>query len=180
MRIEEFINMNIKITWTLLLICFNSNRLLRNSEYEQAFISADEVIDYAAGLLECTESDDIVSLAILKSSEQEDIIKVLKKLSESENADYSFEFRKFRVMYIYNNLPSESDDFMHGILKISELWDKFGFPKDSPNIYFKFKDYSQENYNKLLEIHNFWLKSEFEFIRKEAITGRPEKSVESK
>lgn len=168
MRIEDFTNMNIKKTWTLLLICFSSNRLLRNSEYEQSFISADEVIDYAAGLLDNTESDDIVSLAILKSSEHEDIIKVLKKLSKSEDADYDFEFRKFRALYIYNNLPSESDDFMHGILKISEMWDKFGFPEDSPNIYFEFKDYSQENYNKLLEIHNLWLKSEFEFIRKES------------
>lgn len=168
MRIEDFTKMNIKKTWTLLLICFSSNRLLRNSEYEQSFISADEVIDYVAGLLDNTESDDIVSLAILKSSEHEDIIKVLKKLSKSEDADYDFEFRKFRALYIYNNLPSESDDFMHGILKISEMWDKFGFPEDSPNIYFEFKDYSQENYNKLLEIHNLWLKSEFEFIRKES------------
>ncbi len=149
------------------MICFNSNRLLRNSEYERAFISSNEVIKYAVGFLECTENDDIVSLAILKSSEQEDIINILKKLSESENEDYNLEFRKFRAMYIYKNLPSTSDDFMHGILKLSELWDKFGFPEDSPNIYFEFKNYSQENYNKLLEIHNSWLKSEFEFIRKE-------------
>lgn len=168
MKIEDFTNMNIKITWTLILICFNSNRLLRNSEYERTFISTNEVINYAVGFLECTENDDIVSLAILRSGEEEDILNILKKLSESENGDYSLEFRKFRAMYIYENLPSRNDDFMHGILKISELWDKFGFPEDSPNIYFEFKNYSLENFNKLLDIHNSWLKSEFEFIRNES------------
>ncbi len=168
MKIEDFTNMNIKITWTLILICFNSNRLLRNSEYERTFISANEVINYAVGFLEYTENDDIVSLAILRSGEKEDVLNILKKLSESENGDYSLEFRKFRSMYIYENLPSRNDDFMHGILKISELWDKFGFPEDSPNIYFEFKNYSQENFNKLLDIHNSWLKSEFEFIRNES------------
>lgn len=168
MKIEDFTNMNIRITWTLILICFNSNRLLRNSEYERTFISANEVINYAVGFLEYTENDDIVSFAILRNSEEEDILNILKKLSESENGDYCLEFRKFRALYIYENLPSKNDDFMHGILKLSELWDKFGFPEDSPNIYFEFKNYSQEKFNKLLDIHNSWLKSEFEFIRNES------------
>ena len=167
MKIEDFTNMKINITWTLILICFDSNRLLRNSEYEQTFISANEVINYAAGFLECTENDDIISLAILRSGEEEDILNILKKLSGSENGDYSLEFRKFRIFYIYINLPYRSNDFMYGILKISELWDKFGFPEDSPNIYFQFTNYSQENFNKLLDIHNSWLTSEFEFIRNE-------------
>ena len=70
-------------------------------------------------------------------------------------------------MYICENLPSRSDDYMHGIIKISELWDKFGFPDDSPNKYLEFKNFSQENYNTLLDIHNSWLKSEFEHIRYE-------------
>ena len=167
MKIEDFTNMKINITWTLILICFDSNRLLRNSEYEQTFISANEVIDYAVSFLEYTENDDIISLALLRSGDEDDILNILKKLSESENGDYCFEFRKFRAIYIYNNLPSRSDDYMHGILRISELWDKFGFPEDSPNIYFQFTNYSQENFNKLLDIHNSWLTSEFEFIRNE-------------
>lgn len=168
MKIEDFTNMNIKITWTLILICFNSNRILKNSVYEQTFISANEVINYSTGILECTENDDIVTLAILRSGEEEEILNILKKLSESENNDYSLEFKKFRAMYIYKNLPSKSDEFLQGILKLSELWDKFGFPEDSPNIYFDFKNYSQENFNKLLDIHNVWLKSEFELIRNES------------
>jgi hypothetical protein len=168
MKIEDIINIHIRITWTLISICFNSNRLLRNSEYERTFISANEVINYAVGFLEYTENDDIVSFAILRNSEEEDILNILKKLSESENGDYCLEFRKFRTLYIYENLPSKNDDFMHGILKLSELWDKFGFPEDSPNIYFEFKNYSQEKFNKLLDIHNSWLKSEFEFIRNES------------
>ncbi|MDR3050286.1 MAG: DUF2247 family protein [Oscillospiraceae bacterium] len=164
MNIFDFTNMNIRITWILLLIGFNSNKLLKNSEYEKKSISADEIINYAVGLLAESNDDGIISLAILKKEDEKSIFNALTKLSETEGCDYNFEFRKFRAMYIYQNMPSSSDEYIHGILKFSELWDKFGFPSDSPNIYFEFKNYSAEKFNTLLAIHKAWLKSEFEAI----------------
>jgi len=165
MMIREFAKENIRMTWTLLSICFDSNNLLRNSEYEQKYVSASEVISYATDFLEASDDIDITSLAILKENEERDILKLLGQLSNREKCQYSYEFRKFRAMYIYKNLPKTNDDFMHGILKISELWDKFGFPEDSPNIYFKFEEYSLSNFKKLLDIHTAWIKNEFEIIR---------------
>ena len=166
MSINEIINDNIKITWTLLLICFNSNNLLKNCEYEQKFISASDVINYAVSFLETTDNMDVASLAVLQEDEERDLLRLLTQLSARENCKYSFEFRKFRAMYIREKLPSADEEFIHGILQISELWDKFGFPEDSPNIYFNFEDYSLLNFKKLLELHIAWIKREFEIIKR--------------
>ena len=158
--IKDFENRKIRVTWTLLLACFNSNKVLVDSTYESRFISEDEIINYAISYLNISSNPKVVSLAF-DAREPEEIINILQQLSREENSDYSLEFRKFRAMYVYKNLPSISDDFMHGILRISEIWGKFGFPDDSPNIYFKFKDYSPKNFKKLLEINNNWVISEF-------------------
>ena len=149
------------------MICFNSNNVLKNSEYGQRFISGDEIIDYAVELLNITDDPKIISLSILKTNEQEEILNSLQQLSKDENCDYSLEFRKFRAMYLYENLPNESVDFMHGILKISEIWDQFNFPNDSPNIYFEFEAYSLKNFKKLLEINNNWVFKEFGNLKSE-------------
>ena len=156
--------MNIRITWTLLLIGFNSNKLLKNSKYEKKSISSDEIINYATRYLENSSDNDVISLAILTKEDEDDIYSILAKLSDKEGCDYDFEFRKFRAMYFYQNMPSADEEYIHGILGFNELWDKFGFPADSPNIFFKFEDYSAEKFNVLIAIHKAWLKTEFEVV----------------
>ena len=148
-----------------MLICFNSNKLLQNCEYEQKFISAKEIINYATNLLAYSNDNDIVKLAILYEHEEDEIARMLNHLSDKENCQYSHEFRKFRVLYIKEHLPKKGDYFMHGIIKISELWNKFEFPDDSPNIYFKFKDYSEAKFNELLKIHAEWIDMEIEKVK---------------
>ncbi len=166
MTISKFQNRKLKVTWTLLLICFNSNNLLKNCDFNSRFISGNEIINYAGSLLDETDDSRIVSLAILKENEQEAILPLLQQLSIEENCDYSLEFRKFRAMYVYENMPSANDDFMHGILKISEIWDQFDFPEDSPNIYYKFTDYSPAVFERLLKVNTDWLLKEFEYLSK--------------
>ena len=164
MIISEFKSKNIRITWTLLLICFDSNNVLKNTEYNRKFISGQEIIDYAIDFLNCTENPNIISLAILNENEDKEIYNYLKQLSKCENCDYQLEFRKFRVMYIYKNMPSIKSDFMHGILDIIELWSKFDFPKDAPNIYIKFEDFSYKNFLILLNVNKDWVYKELESI----------------
>lgn len=163
--ISKFEVRNIEITWTLLLICFDSKNLPKNCTYEQRFISGDEITNYAANSMEFNDDPQIVSLAILSGDEHEEILYLLRQLSNKEDCDYDLEYKKFRAMYIYENLPDSDDDFMHGILKISEIWDKLGFPADSPNIYYKFNDFSQSNFKNLLDINKTWLHNEFETLK---------------
>ena len=165
MMIKEFEDKGINVTWTLLFMCFNSNNILENNRYEQRFISGRDIIDYAIELLTDTSNPQIVSLAIQNVDDEENILGLLQKLSEEENMDYQLEFRKFRAMYIYVNLPRASENYVHGILKISEIWNKFGFPEDSPNIFLKFSDYSQENFEKIVEINEKWLLQEFKRLQ---------------
>ena len=161
MMIAEFKSRKIELTWTLLLICYNSNDLLKNCQHEKRFVGGDEIINYATNLLSETDDCRIVSLAILGENEQEMILDLLQQLSGEEKCDYSVEFRKFRAMYVHKNLPSTNDDFIQGILRITEIWDHFNFPGDSPNVYYKFKDYSLANFRKLLKINSNWVNEEF-------------------
>ncbi len=164
MIISEFKNKNIKITWTLLLICFDSNNILKHSKYDKKFISEREIIDYAIDSLNYTENPYIISLAILNENEDKEIYDCLKQLSENEDCNYQLEFRKFRVMYIYKNMPSIQTDFVHGILKIIELWSQFDFPENCPNVHVEFKDFSYEKFKMLLDINKDWVYKEFKNI----------------
>jgi hypothetical protein len=164
-RISDIVETGFGITWTLLLICFESCGLLRNCSSELRFISSEEVIGFAINSLDNTSNPDIVGLAVLKSNEIDNILDFLRKLSCSEDCDYKVEFRKFRVLYLLKNMPNTSIEFVHGMLRISELWDQFGFPEDSPNIWFRFEDFSPENYQRLLGVNIAWLANEIKLLR---------------
>jgi len=165
MIIRDFFENGINVTWTLLLICFESCNLLKYCEYGKRFISASEIIDYAIELLETSDETSIISLAILKETEEEDILKLLQQLSVHENLDYSIEYKKFRAMYILKNLPKSNDEVLQGSLKIYELWDMFDFSDDLPDINLDFKKISLKKYLELLDIHNEWIQNEFNSIR---------------
>jgi hypothetical protein len=169
MTISDFEKRNLRVTWTLLSICFDCRTILRNAEDEQSFISGAEIVDYAMDQLAVSDDRKIVALSILDPDDKEQISQSLALISWDEICDYDTEFRKFRAMYVYKNLPSKSDDYLRGILKISELWDKLGFPDDSPNIYYKFKDFSRARFEYLLKINTDWVYKEFEELSKTKI-----------
>lgn len=166
-KIKDFYEKEFRITWTLLNIGFDGSTIFKKQLTEQ------DIIDYAISKIEDgDESLDIVLLASSSASNPEEIKELLKKLSNNEKVDTNIEFRKWRVMYVAKHLPDIQNDYIQGLLDLGDIWAMFNFPDDSPHIFQGRNNsitpeeyYTQENYEKLLEIHQRWIKEEISYLR---------------
>lgn len=163
-KMNDFTENDLKITWTLLYIAFNDYKCM---------LSPEEIVDYAISKLKNNDDVNIISLSSLRNDEYDSISLYLKKLSENENSNYDVENKKYRLIYIIKNMPSRDIDYIKGLTELGDLWVCFNFPDDSPHI-FQGKNnsispleyYTKENYDKLYEKHLKWIEQEKEQIEK--------------
>ncbi|MBD5480195.1 MAG: DUF2247 family protein [Lachnospiraceae bacterium] len=59
---------------------------------------------------------------------------MLDELAEQENAQDDFEGRKIRAVIVSNALRVKNDDYINGLLDLTDLWIDLGCPNDSPHI----------------------------------------------
>jgi hypothetical protein len=163
--LESFEIFGLQITWKLINIGFCG------SEHFRGELDANEIIDFALRRMDYAQKPDIAALAYECSTDAYAINGHLEKLSSQENSDYDIEFRKWRVLYIINNLPSEDEQCVAGLIELGNIWCKFDFPDDSPHIYqgrgnkiTPGQYYTEENYRTLLKKHVDWIKLEIEFL----------------
>jgi len=166
-KIKDFIEKGFEITWTLLNIGFDGSAKFKKQLNEQ------DIIDYAISKIENgDESLDVVLLASLHAANTEEISELLKKLSDSEKVNVDGEFRKWRAIYVSKHLPDIQDDCIQGLIELGDIWAMFDFPDDSPHVFQGRNNnitpkeyYTQENYERLLEIHRKWLDKEIAYLR---------------
>jgi hypothetical protein len=128
---------------------------------DTTFISPKEIVDYSLSFIDKTDDDRIFALSALHESEYDEIPLLLQEIAEDEKTEFNVEFKKFRALYVSKNLPCESSDYVGGLVHLNELWAKFEFPMDSPNVYYEFKEYSEEKFRELLKKHYEWIENEF-------------------
>lgn len=165
-KIEDFEELKLKITWKLLDIGFMGSETFRNE------LSSQEVIDYAIFEMSNDNNDeDVIGLACEYSKNTYDVNDYLKKLVSKENTTYEIEFRKWRVVYVKKQLIEPADDYLNGLLELGDIWVKFDFPEDSPHIFQGINNniapgqyYTEENYKKLFEKHLMWISDEINHI----------------
>ena len=70
-------------------------------------------------------------------------------------------------------LKKKNTKYIEGLIELTELWDKLGFPSDMPHIVQGRNNtispseyYSQENYDKLYDINCDWFKTELLYLQK--------------
>lgn len=166
-NIKDFIEKGFEITWTLLNLGFDGNTKFKNQ------LNGQDIIDYAISKVENgDESLDVVLLASSHTANTEEISELLKKLSNSEQVSVDVEFRKWRVIYVSKHLPDIQKDSIQGLIELGDIWALFDFPNDSPHVFQGRNNditpkeyYTQENYERLLEIHRKWLDKESAYLR---------------
>ncbi|EGO63606.1 DUF2247 family protein [Acetonema longum] len=153
----------LKVNWTTILVGWKGF-----GKFSRQFSSKD-VIDYA---VEVASNDDkqpeeTWELAGLNNSESENITGLLERLSQKEEHKEQDEFRKWRAILTKQLLTKLPNDYLEGLIAITDFWDKFQFPDDSPHIVQGRNNeispteyYSQENYLKLIEAHKRWVDDE--------------------
>ena len=94
-------------------------------------------------------------------TETEEINKILKKLSLKEKTTFNLEFRKWRIIYVINTIKNiDKNDYISGLIELGDLWEKLGYPQDTPHIiqgrfntFTPEEYYTEENYKFLLIKH---------------------------
>lgn len=162
-RIEDIKELNLLITWKLLYrgICDRQ-------------LEIEDVIVYAIEKLE--EGDtrkEICELAGAYIGEREEICNLLYELAEQENTQIDFEARKIRAVIVSNALRTKDDNYINGLMKLTDLWIGLGYPIDTPHVIQGRENniapivyYTVENYNFLYNQNIEWLEKELEYLRK--------------
>jgi len=155
------------ITWKLIDLGY------KGCDYFQNELSTREIIDYAISIMMDDENTDniITDLACEYETQEDKVDRYVKQLAEKENTEYDLEYRKWRVLYVMQNLPNPEMEFINGLIELGDIWAKFDFPSDSPHVYQSRQNdmtpeqyYTQENFSKLLSKHKEWIDSEVNHI----------------
>lgn len=164
MIINTLNELSICISWKMIYIG------MRNDD-----ISTFEIIDYA--MMRIEQGDDrseINELAGAYADDYEYILNLVRDLQESD-LDEKIEARKIRLAIVYNVLKKKNTKYVEGLVELTELWDKFGFPSDMPHIVQGRNNtispseyYSQENYDRLYDANCDWFKTELLYLQEKA------------
>jgi hypothetical protein len=166
-KIEDFRELEFKITWRLIDIGFMGSETFRNE------LSSQEIIDYAIFVCNNNINDeDIINLACEYSENIDKVDSYLKNLVSKERTSNEIELKKWRVVYVKKQLSKPSTDFISGLIELGDIWAKFNFPEDSPHIFQGINNditpeqyYTEENYKKLLKTHFIWLSDEISKLK---------------
>lgn len=161
MIIKTLNELSIHISWKMIYIG------MRNED-----ISTYEIIDYAMMRIEQgADNPEIFELAGAYVDDYDYILNLVQDLQEND-LDELFEGRKIRLAIVYNGLKKKNTKFIDGLIELTELWDKLGFPSDMPHIVQGRNNtispseyYSQENYDELYNINYEWFKAELLYLQ---------------
>ena len=139
---------------------------------EEVGAYAEERLVTASGPAEKALIVDLLSLD-LRSEPRPVVLDILKRLSDLDGADPGLQLRKWRLMLLENLLQDLPQDPIEGLNTLTEFWQNFGFPLDSPhevrgrgNSISPYEYYQSENLVRLLKNHWEWVEDERERLRK--------------
>lgn len=166
-KIEEFKKYDFKTTWKLLNIGFKGSNIFANQLYP------NDILEYAIEKLEANDCDDLVcELASEYENNTEEIDSLLRQLSCKEDTDESLELRKWRVVFVAQEIANKKDNCIDGLISLGDLWINMGYTEDSPHIFQGRENsitpeqyYTDKNYCNIFEHHIEWLKKEIEYIQ---------------
>lgn len=137
-------------------------------------LSTADIASYAARVIEANPEQPpcVLRLAAAQADDSEMVETCLRELAAHEGADQSIELRKWRL-YLLREIERElSDDPLYGLLGLTEFWEMFHYPDDSPHVIQGKENhqhpgdyYIQENFRQLRNRHREWMKEEEAFLR---------------
>src|SRR5215475_1063475 len=171
------------VNWTSVLVGWEglwrlSPRPRRWTEFPP-LISTGEITSYAEKRLEASadrrEQRMIIELMTVDLGRltREEIRDMLESLSGLDGGDPAMELRKWRLVLLEQVLEGISNDPVYGLIALSEFWQEFGRPPDSPheaqgvgNHITPSEYYRQENLDRLLARHREWIETEKKTLKR--------------
>lgn len=137
-------------------------------------ITSKEVIDYAVDLIsqEDNQPEDVWMLAGLSEKDTSEIKRLVKKLANNEKSVKEFELDKWKVTLLEKALNEISDKPIYGLIELTEFWEKFDFPVDSPHVIQGLSNnmspeeyFTKENYDIIIKKHKNWIENKLTQLR---------------
>jgi hypothetical protein len=165
------------VNWTTVLVGWKGLGVFspwpaRSADFPP-LLSVDELTAYAnerlASSSDAAEDDLVVRLLScdLHTESRETITEHLAKLSDLCGCDSSRELRKWQVVLLEDLLGNIPSDPLYGLIALTEFWQNFGFPPDSPhevqgkgNTVTPDDYYQESNYQRLVSRHKAWIEQE--------------------
>jgi hypothetical protein len=166
--LEKMTSDNIAVNWSTILIGWYGP-----GNYDRQLSIAD-VAAYARELIEANPEQPIAVLKLAGARDDETALveSSLKQLAALEPYDETTEVRKWRLYLLRELEPALSDDPLYGLIALTEFWEKFDYPDDSPHVVQgRGNDqdpqqyYTPENFLNLRKLHREWMKGEEEFLK---------------
>jgi len=99
-------------------------------------IGPEDVVSFALDCIsdeQMGSGEDVLELAGLVPAEYDLIDDYLRRLAARERFDFDCELRKWRLILLKQALADMPDDPIYGPLRLTEFWEKFDYPADSPH-----------------------------------------------
>ena len=165
---EKMTSDNIAVNWSTILIGWYGP-----GKYDRQ-LSVAEIAAYAQDLIEGNPEQPgaVLKLAGARDGETEMVEYSLKQLAALEPGEENTEVRKWRLYLLKELEPTLNDDPLYGLIALTEFWEKFDYPDDSPHVVQgRGNDqdpqqyYTPENFLNLRKLHREWMKTEEEFLK---------------
>ena len=165
--LDDFKKLGFDITWKLISLGYISNSPFSNE------LLIDDIMDYAVNLYENATTDTLLfNLIVLEKDDSQNIFNMIKKLSDKEKTDYSIEYRKWEILFVWKKVSFIDQNYMDFLLDLSDLWIKLGSPKNFPCVIQGVNNdmtpedyYSLQNYNTVIKEMKQWIINEKSIIK---------------
>lgn len=156
-KLIEFEELRLPITWNLIDIGFKSNTVFRDE------LLASDIVEYAISLLAFDDSNLVLELAAEDKRDTEQIDKYVKKLASQENVEREEEYEKWVICYVNHHIQKKYDDAIDGMIELWNIWIKIGMVEEYMHIrdglVLSNRKYDYEDYEKLYQAHHDWVKN---------------------
>ena len=141
-------------------------------------IAIAEIKDFAGAMLsQCSDPIELDLILALTESDlgaktREEVVHMLEPLAGSDSDRKDIELRKWRWVLldeVLMNLPENPED---GLMALTEFWQEFGFPADSPhvvqgrgNAIGPSEYYTKWNLKESVNCHRAWMEKERVVLR---------------
>jgi hypothetical protein len=121
--------------------------------------------------LENMTVDDSVFEIVIELEDKElssfDLCSKLQKICELRYLDTNLAKRIWRLVALEEMLENLESDPLQGLINLSYFWAAWEWPSDAPQAMFNLSahDYSIENYERIIDEHHQWLKSELVYLK---------------
>lgn len=166
MKLERFKKNKLPVNWATILIGWNGPGKFTR------ILTGQEIIEYALELIESDSNvlEEVWLLVGCNKNDTEEIQDLLVKLASVE-CNEANEVLKWQIVLLQDELEKIDKRPLYGLLQLTEFWDKFNYPSDSPHIVQGMNNevspeeyYTKENFDNLIRAQNEWVEKKLEFL----------------